>query len=349
MANKPIVYSDEIIAIVPARSGSKSVSNKNIKMFAGKPLMAHSINQARESGLVSRVLLSTDSEEYAKIGRQFGAYVPFLRPANISGDQSTDLECFTHALNWLLENEGKVPKIIIHLRPTCPNRTSSDITQGVQLLQSHPEWDSLRSVVRSPETPFKMWFRQENGELSPVVECKLKEAHSSPRQFLPSTYLPNGNVDVIRSRTILEMGLIAGKRVGSMLMSELHDIDTHEQFTEAEKCFIWSNGIPTGKTFVFDIDGVIATIVPISDYALAGPITENIRRVNRLYDAGNTIVLFTARGTVTGINWTDVTNKQMMEWGVKHHRLQLGKPAADYYIDDKMIGLDTLAQLDKII
>jgi len=111
----------------------------------------------------------------------------------------------------------------------------------------------------------------------------------------------------------------------------------------------WAKGFPVGKTFVFDIDGVLATIVPTNDYALAGPMVENIKRLNRLYDAGNMIVLFTARGTVTGINWSDVTQKQMQAWGVKYHRLHFGKPAADYYIDDKMIGLDTLAQLDKVI
>ena len=111
----------------------------------------------------------------------------------------------------------------------------------------------------------------------------------------------------------------------------------------------WSHGLPTGKTFVFDIDGVLATIVPTNDYALAGPMVENIKRLNRLYDAGNTIVLFTARGTVTGINWSEVTQKQMSDWGVKYHRLHFGKPAADYYIDDKMVGLNTLAQLDKVI
>ncbi|NBP90423.1 acylneuraminate cytidylyltransferase [bacterium] len=344
-----MVYSDEILAIVPARSGSKSVPHKNIKMFAGKPLMAHSINQALESGIVSRVLLSTDSEEYARIGREFGAYVPFLRPASISGDNSTDLECFIHALEWLLKNEGKVPKLLIHLRPTCPNRKPSDIVKAVRLLENNPQWESIRSVVPSPDTPFKMWYRCDDGELKPVVESSIKEAHSSPRQFLPPTYLPNGNVDVIRTRTILEKGLIAGSCVGSMLMSELHDIDTHEQFAEAEQSFIWANGIPSNKTFVFDIDGVIASIVPTIDYALAGPITENISRVNRLYDAGNKIILFTARGTVTGINWSDITKKQMAEWGVKYHQLLFGKPASDYYIDDKMISLDTLAQLDKVI
>ena len=128
----------------------------------------------------------------------------------------------------------------------------------------------------------------------------------------------------------------------------MNNNDKHSLVNTAENLTPWSNGFPSGKTFVFDIDGVIATIVPTNDYALAGPMVENIKRLNRLYDAGNTIVLFTARGTVTGINWTEVTQKQMLDWGVRYHRLQFGKPAADYYIDDKMIGFDTLAALDKI-
>lgn len=131
-------------------------------------------------------------------------------------------------------------------------------------------------------------------------------------------------------------------------MEEFHDIDTHEQFARAEHAFLTSTGIPTGKTFVFDIDGVIATITPGNDYALAGPLVDNIRRINRLHDAGNTIVLFTARGSATGIDWAEITRRQMAEWGVRHHRLMLGKPAADHYVDDKMMGLDTLAALDKI-
>jgi hypothetical protein len=129
----------------------------------------------------------------------------------------------------------------------------------------------------------------------------------------------------------------------------MNNKDNNKLTNATESSVTWAQGVPTGKTFVFDIDGVIATIVPTIDYALAGPMVENIKRLNRLYDAGNTIILFTARGTVTGINWTEVTQKQMSEWGVRYHRLQFGKPAADYYIDDKMISLDTLAHLDKVI
>ena len=341
-------YSDEVIAIVPARSGSRSVPHKNIRIFAGKPLLAHSVEQALASGAVSRVLLSTDSPEYAEIGRRHGAITPFLRPSEISGDTSTDLECFKHALHWLADNEKTVPGVIVHLRPTHPNRRPRDIARAVYLLREHPEWDSLRSVVAAPETPFKMWFRNKQGELEPVVRTDIPEAHSRPRQSLPSTFLQNANIDVIRARTVMEKNSIAGTRIGSFVMEEFHDIDTHEQFASAERNFVWSAGLPTGKTFVFDIDGVVATITPGNNYAIAGPLLDNIRRINRLHDAGNTIVLFTARGSATGIDWTETTRMQMAEWGVRHHRLVFGKPAADYYVDDKMMGLDALARLDQI-
>jgi hypothetical protein len=96
------------------------------------------------------------------------------------------------------------------------------------------------------------------------------------------------------------------------------------------------------EVFCFDIDGVIAHISPNNDYSIASPNLSNIARVNRLYDQGNQIILFTARGSKTGIDWTETTRNQMLSWGVKHHELRLGKPAADYYVDDRAIELSQL-------
>ena len=99
------------------------------------------------------------------------------------------------------------------------------------------------------------------------------------------------------------------------------------------------------KTFIMDIDGVIANIAPNNDYNLSTPRQHNIDKINRLYEAGHTIILFTARGYVTGINWRDVTENQMQRWSVKYHELQLGKPAGDFYIDDRMVPLELFHQL----
>lgn len=341
-------YLPQILALIPARSGSKTIRNKNLREFCGKPLMAHSIEQARNCPLINRVIVSTDSEEYAAIARMHGGETPFLRPADISADTSTDLEAFVHALHWLAIHEGRVPELVVHLRPTHPNRTPEQIGEAIELLRSHPEWDSVRSVVPAPETPFKMWFRRADGLLEPVIKTNIADAHSRPRQTLPATYLQNACIDVIRSRTILEKGSIAGTNIGAYLMDAFHDIDTPAQFTAAESAFRWRNGLPSGKTFVFDIDGVIASITPSNDYKQAGPLRKNIQRINRLFDAGNRIILLTARGYVTKIDWAETTRRQLVEWGVRYHELHFGKPAADFYIDDKMLGLAELAAIDSI-
>ena len=339
-------YSDQVIAIIPARSGSRSIPHKNIRDFAGRPLLAHSIEQARACNRISRTLVSTDSAAYAAIAAKYGAEAPFLRPAEISRDESTDLEAFRHALSWLHENEGAVPELCVHLRPTHPNRRVGDITRAIDILRDHADWDSVRSVVPAPDPPFKMWFLDSNGELKPVVATKIPEAHSLPRQLLPQTYLQNASIDVVRSRTVLEKNSISGDRIGALVLDEFHDIDTPEQLHRAEATFLWEEGLPNNRTFVFDIDGVIATLVPGNDYNKCGPIPENIRRINRLYQGGNRIILQTARGSLTGIDWTDVTRQQLQNWGVHYHELVFGKPAADYYVDDRMLSLHTLAMID---
>ena len=337
-----------VLALIPARAGSKSIPHKNIRVFAGKPLLVHSILQAKACPEIGRVIVSTDSEHYAGIARQYGAEVPFLRPAEIAGDAATDLEVFQHALRWLRQNEGAVPELCVHLRPTHPNRRVEDITAAIAALRAHPEWDSLRSVVPSPEPPFKMWFRAEDGGLTPVIRTEIPEAHSRPRQSLPPTFLQNASIDVIRSRTILELNSIAGARIGSFLQDEFHDIDTPAQFAAAEAGFVWQAGLPRGKTFCVDIDGVVAAIAPDNDYNRSMPLTDNIRRINRLHAAGNRVVLFTARGSMTGIDWSATTARQMREWGVAHDELRFGKPAADYYIDDRMLSLAALEAIDRL-
>ena len=104
--------------------------------------------------------------------------------------------------------------------------------------------------------------------------------------------------------------------------------------------------LPKNKVFCFDIDGVIASITPDAEYSEATPIKENIKIINGLFDNKNKIILFTARGSETGIDWRETTEKQMKEWGVKHNELKFGKPSADYYVDDKMLSLNDLSSLD---
>jgi len=110
------------LALIPARSGSKSLPHKNVREFAGKPLLAHSIDHALAARTIGRVIVSTDSEHYAAIAREYGAETPFLRPAELATDHATDLVVFQHALAWLREHEDWEPDIVVHLRPTYPRR-----------------------------------------------------------------------------------------------------------------------------------------------------------------------------------------------------------------------------------
>lgn len=230
-------YTDEVLALIPARSQSKGIADKNIRDFCGKPLLAHTIEQALACSRIGRVIVSTDSDRYAEIARGFGAETPFLRPAEIARDDSTDLECFAHALDWLARHEGRVPALCVHLRPTYPIRPPDLVAQAVDLLCRHPDWDSVRSVYPAPESPFKMWFARPDGTIEPVATCELDGAHSLPRQSLPPVYLSNGCVDVVRSRTILDQHSMAGARVGALVMAESYDIDTAEQMERAATAF----------------------------------------------------------------------------------------------------------------
>ena len=132
---------------------------------------------------------------------------------------------------------------------------------------------------------------------------------------------------------------MTGKCIYGYEMDKNYDIDTEEEFKKAEAYLIVAQG---GKRFVFDIDGVIAKLQPQNDYSLAEPNKDMIDAINSLYRMGNRIILLTARGYVTGIDWKDVTKRQLRQWGLKYHELHFGKPNADYYVDDKMLDINKL-------
>lgn len=341
IVSDPVSQSPNILAIIPARSGSKSIIDKNIRSVRGKPLLAYSIEHALDSKMVTRTIVSTDSEYYAAIARSFGAEVPFLRPSAISGDLSTDLELFEHALNWLKINECYTPDLVVHLRPTTPIRKIADLDSMINMLLKNPGADSIRSLVRNKETPYKMWFMDSSGMIKPVVsDPGIKEAYNLPRQMLPPTYLQNASIDVIRARTILELKSMTGNCILGYEMEENWDIDFDHQLEFAGNS-LESFG-EERKTFVFDIDGVIAHLSPYNQYDLAEPNREVIRKINKLYKDGHHIVLFTARGSKTGINWREITEKQMEKWQVNYHELHFNKPFADYYIDDRLISINDI-------
>lgn len=330
-----------IVAIIPARSGSKSVPHKNIRYINNKPMLAYSIEHGLKSKFINRVLLSTDNEDYARIGREYGAEVPFIRPSEYAQDNSLDIDVFYHCLSYLKEKENYEADIVVQLRPTYPIRNIDDIDAMIEILIENKEYDSVRSIAPSKEIPYKMWNRNEDGSITPLVK-DIKECYNMPRQDLPATYYQNACIDVVRGPVILERKSMSGSRIYGYIMDKNYDIDTEEEFRKAEEYIKFTSG---KKRFVFDIDGVIAKLVEDNDYSKSEPNQIMIDVINKLYMMGHNIILLTARGYVTGIDWSEITVKQLQQWGVKYHELHFGKPNADYYVDDKMIAMNELLNI----
>ena len=224
-----------MIAIIPARSGSKGVPGKNIKLLGGIPLFAFSIIAAKMMPSVSRVIVSTDSEEYAQIAKDYGAEVPFLRPNEISGDKSTDFDLFLHALNWFKENENLIPEYILHLRPTTPLRNPQIMEEAVKLfLENKNLASSLRSGHPAPESPYKWFLKDENNYFKGLRDDLTPEKVNLPRQSFPSVYIPDGYIDILKSSVILDSGTLHGDKMLVFESPFCVEVDTKDDFEYLE-------------------------------------------------------------------------------------------------------------------
>ena len=189
----------KVLCVITARSGSKSIKNKNIKKFCGHPLLAHSIFQSINSKFIDRTILSTDSKKYAKIGLKYGAEIPFLRTKKNSRDKSNDIDVFKEIIDKLKKKE--LPDVIVHLRPTTPLRKKNEIDKAVKLFISS-KCDSLRSVTLSEKNLFKSWYISKNF-LKPIYNGNMiKEPWNMGRQQLPRTYYHNGSIDIFWRKTL---------------------------------------------------------------------------------------------------------------------------------------------------
>jgi N-acylneuraminate cytidylyltransferase len=221
-----MVNKTEVLAVIPARGGSKGIPRKNIRDFAGYPLIAYSIAAALQSEVVTRVIVSTDDTEIAEIAQAYGAEVPFIRPAMLAEDNTTDLPVFEHALSWLAENENYKPDLVMQLRPTSPVRPVGLLDEAVQLLLEHPEADSVRGVVPAGQNPHKMWRVGENGRMQPLLSVDgIAEPYNAPRQQLPPVYWQTGHIDVIRPEVILKKGSMSGDVILPVFIDPVFTVD----------------------------------------------------------------------------------------------------------------------------
>ena len=229
----------EVLALIPARGGSKSIPRKNIISFAGHPLIAYSIAAGLAAETVTRVIVSTDDEEIAAISRQYGAETPFVRPDKYAQDHTLDLPVFQHALEWLAEHENYRPEIVVQLRPTSPFRRVWHIDHAVMRLLERPDADAVRTVCIPFQNPFKMWRIRPDGFMQPLgTELGVStEPYNQPRQALPDVYWQTGYVDVAWRETYLEKNSMTGDAILPLVIdpSEWVDIDSPDDWIRAER------------------------------------------------------------------------------------------------------------------
>ena len=229
----------EVLVIIPARGGSKSIPRKNIIDFAGFPLIAYSIAAGIAAKTVTRVIVSTDDAEIAEISRRYGAETPFLRPPKYSQDQTPDLPVFLHALEWLKDNENYLPEIIVQLRPTSPFRRVGHIDGAVYRLLENPQVDAVRTVCVPFQNPYKMWRIGSDGVMIPLgIELGMPdEPYNQPRQALPEVYWQTGYVDAAWADTILTKNSMTGDVILPLIIdpSEWIDIDSPDDWRRAER------------------------------------------------------------------------------------------------------------------
>ncbi len=216
------------VALIPARSGSKRVPDKNIARLKGHPLIAYSIAAARASGVFSAVVVSTDAEVYANIARHYGAEAPFLRPPSIAGDKSPDIEWVVHALKEL-ERGGRSFDAFSILRPTSPCRKPATIKRAFAQFVADRSADSLRAVELCGQHPGKMWVVRgaRMHPLMPMTPEGLTPYHSTQYAGLPKVYVQNASLEIAWSRVALENGVIAGETLTPFLTEGDEGLDVN--------------------------------------------------------------------------------------------------------------------------
>lgn len=212
----------EVLAIVPARGGSKAMPRKNLCPLLGRPLIAWALDVARAARLVSRTIVSTDDEEIAEVARGLGAEVPFLRPSELARDLSTDVEFLLHALDWLRDHEGYTPEVVVRVPPTSPLSTGAYLDEGIRTLLETPGADAVRPIVEASKHPYKMWRISTDGRwLEPFLPPSVtgfEAPQDLPRQVYPKAYIHTGAMDVIWVRTLRTYRTKTGVRLGYFFM-----------------------------------------------------------------------------------------------------------------------------------
>jgi len=202
-----------VVALIPARGGSKRVPRKNVRVLNGHPLLAYTIAAARESGVFADVIVSTEDEEIARIARHYAASTPFMRPSDLAGDKSPDIEWVQHALTQLRASNRGYDCFSI-LRPSNPFRQAATIQRAWDTFNQQPDADSLRAVEKCRQHPGKMWVI-DGSRMRPLLPGGPTNPpwHSRPYDALPPVYVQNASLEIAWSKVVFEQNSISGNEI----------------------------------------------------------------------------------------------------------------------------------------
>jgi len=227
----------KIWAIIPARSGSKSIKDKNIKKIGGRSLIEHSIRSAKQINKVEKIIFSSDSKKYLKIANKIGVDILHHRSIKASKDKSIDLDFFKDFIkNYSIKD---LPDFFIHLRPTTPIRKKKYLNDAVRLfLENHKKFTAMRSVSKMSESSFKTFIIKDTKLCSINNNFKL-DFFNNPKNSFPNTYFPNGYIDIIKTSNIFK-NFIHGNKVLPYIIKDkdkVIDIDTKDDLQYAQYIF----------------------------------------------------------------------------------------------------------------
>jgi CMP-N-acetylneuraminic acid synthetase len=222
------------VALIPARSGSERVRDKNVRPLAGHPLLAYAIAAARQAGVFDRVVCSTDSGKIAEVAQRYGADVPFLRPSEFATSTSPDIEWIGHALDHLDEHYD----LFAIVRATNPFRGPDALRRGYEQLLATPEADSIRAVELVKQHPGKMWVL-EGKLMRPLLDQSHLEVawHAGQYQALPAIYVQNSALEIAWTRVVSQTGTREGRVVAPFLTEgyEGFNIDDEDDWDRARR------------------------------------------------------------------------------------------------------------------
>lgn len=224
----------DVVAIIPARGGSKGVKGKNVRPLGGHPLIAWSIVAGQACPDIGRVVVSTDSEEIAEIARSYGADVPFMRPAEFAADRSPDRDFVIHALDWFRDNEGPEPDYLVHLRPTTPLRDPTLMADAIRKMKTASDATALRSGHALAESPHKV-LQVEDGYFTGFFSDDPRpEYYNLPRQNFPTAYQPDGYIDILKTSFVRAGTSLHGTRMLACITPFTVEVDRPEDFEHLE-------------------------------------------------------------------------------------------------------------------